>query len=64
MDWLNELELKLKSINSKITRLHDKIEGDIDNLKEFYVERENIMTDILEGEKEDESQFTGVQGTG
>ena len=54
MDWLNELELKLKSINSKITRLHDKIEGDIDNLKEFYVERENIMTDILEGEKEDE----------
>ena len=54
MDWLNELELKLKSINSKITRLHDKIEGDINNLKELYVERDNLVTDILEGEKEDE----------
>lgn len=54
MDWLNELELKLKSINNKITRLHDKIEGDISNLKELYVERDNLVTDILEGEKEDE----------
>lgn len=48
--WLEKLETELKNINSKIFKVHKKIEVDIERLEDMYKEREDITNEILTGD--------------